>query len=366
MNLQKIFWYFYRMQASSTTDILFSRSAREISGHIVSLADSAGCNEIMLLCDENSFRYCIPQFDIQSIASVFSFPQGEDQKSFDTVQKIIAFLLEHHATRKCMLVNLGGGVVSDLGGFAASIYKRGIPFINIPTTLLAMADASIGGKTGINCHGIKNLIGSFHFPAGVILYPGFLNTLPEREWKSGLGEVFKYALIGAGFSLYELDQLSPKEPDLLLRIINRCSEYKQAVALCDPFDKNERMILNFGHTVGHALESAALRSGISLSHGEAVAAGLLAETRLLEDSGCTLPVSSQETEGFYLQHFQPEKIAQLVPDQATGWLQHDKKGLLGKVQIPVPSPSSSVFHAVDFPLETLQNAIFELITSLRR
>jgi 3-dehydroquinate synthase len=194
---------------------------------------------------------------------------GEQHKNLQTVQRIWKTLLKHHADRNALLVNLGGGVITDLGGFAASTYKRGIKFINIPTTLLAMVDAAIGGKTGIDFGGGKNQIGTFAEAEEVIIDSVFLSTLSRRELLSGMAEMLKYGYIAdANLLKVNLDNYQQQ--------IARCGEIKREIVAQDPTEKGLRKILNFGHTLGHAIESYCLTTDFPLLHGEAVALGMAA------------------------------------------------------------------------------------------
>ena len=232
----------------------------------------ANSSKIFILTDENVAPFWLPETEYwlgcENAVEIVIKP-GEKHKTLQTVQRIWKTLMRHHADRNALLVNLGGGVITDLGSFAASTYKRGIRFINIPTTLLGMVDAAIGGKTGIDFGGAKNQIGTFAEPMAVITDPVYLETLDEREIRSGLAEMLKYGFIA--------------EPDLLhvnmenyASYLKRCGEIKREIVAKDPTEKGLRKILNFGHTLGHAIESRCLTSDYPLLHGEAVALGMLA------------------------------------------------------------------------------------------
>lgn len=192
---------------------------------------------------------------------------GEQHKNLQTVQRIWKVLMKHHADRNALLINLGGGVITDLGGFAASTYKRGIKFINIPTTLLAMVDAAIGGKTGIDFGEAKNQIGTFAEAEEVLIDPVFLETLPRRETLSGLSEMLKYGFIA------DADLLNANLENCQ-QFIHRAAEIKRGIVMKDPKEKGLRKILNFGHTLGHAIESHSITTDHPLLHGEAVALGM--------------------------------------------------------------------------------------------
>ena len=206
-------------------------------------------------------------------------PAGDDHKDIESLTQAWRMLSTHGATRRSTLFCIGGGMVTDLGGFAAATFKRGIPCVNVSTTLLGMVDAATGGKTGINLDGLKNEIGAFSMPEDVVIIPETLDTLPREELLSGYAEMLKTALI-ADPEMYEalLDaDRYLEEPRLLLPWIMRCIEIKTEVTTRDPKEKGERKILNFGHTAGHAMESHALINGRPIAHGIAVAHGLLWE-----------------------------------------------------------------------------------------
>lgn len=209
-------------------------------------------------------------------------PPGEQSKTLDTVRHILDVLARHRFERSSYLFALGGGVVGDLAGFAAAIYQRGIPFIQIPTTLIAQADSSVGGKTGVDHRLGKNLIGAFYQPKEVWIDPLTLRTLPTREWVAGLAEVIKYGIIAdeAFFSYLErtMPGLRKRESSIVAAAVKRSCEIKAQVVASDERESDRRRILNYGHTIGHALET--LGGYESLVHGEAVGIGLVQEADL--------------------------------------------------------------------------------------
>ena len=228
-------------------------------------------SKVFILTDENVFPFWLPEVAHWlhcDAATEIVIKAGERHKSLQTVQRIWKTLMKHHADRNALLINLGGGVITDLGGFAASTYKRGIKFINVPTTLLAMVDAAIGGKTGIDFGGGKNQIGTFAEAEAVIIDPVFLETLPERELLSGMAEMIKYGFI-ADANLLSINSENYRQ------YITRCGEIKRSIVAQDPTEKGRRKILNFSHTIGHAIESHCLTTDYPLLHGEAVALGML-------------------------------------------------------------------------------------------
>jgi 3-dehydroquinate synthase len=241
-------------------------------------------NKCVFLTDQNTSTYCLPiLYKLLQLHEIefptIIIPAGEEYKNLETASTIWSELTKINAGRDALLINLGGGVVTDIGGFAASCYKRGIRTIHIPTTLLGMVDAAIGGKTGIDFQYLKNHIGTFYPPMNVLIFTEFLSTLPKRQLLSGFGELLKYGFI-ANPDLLDID---PEQLTLNSNwedSIHKCAAIKLEITHDDPNEKGLRKILNFGHTIGHAFESYALESNISLYHGEAIAAGMLIELYL--------------------------------------------------------------------------------------
>lgn len=239
-----------------------------------------------LLTDSNTHSLVLPRLSewIPALAEIPEtiVPAGDDHKNLDSLAKVWQFLVKSGATRRSTLFCLGGGMVTDLGGFAAATFKRGMNCVNIPTSLLGMVDAASGGKTGINFMGLKNEVGAFSLPEDVVIIPATLATLPDEELLSGYAEMLKTALI-ADPEMYEalldVDRYLDRRQDLLPWIA-RCVEIKNRVTLEDPTEKGLRKILNFGHTAGHAFEELSLRKGSPVPHGVAVAHGILWELAL--------------------------------------------------------------------------------------
>ena len=214
---------------------------------------------------------------------------GEENKTIETIKEIWEHLLKLGADRKTLVINLGGGVIGDMGGFAASTYMRGIKFIQIPTTLLSAVDASVGGKVGIDFAGIKNLIGSFNQPIGVIIDIDTFDTLPDREFVSGFGEIIKHGVIADSEYFDVVISKKPREfsKTELTEIIKRSCEIKSEVISSDEKESGDRKKLNFGHTIGHAIESFSLMTDKPLLHGEAVGLGMIAEAKISSLLGLT-------------------------------------------------------------------------------
>ena len=242
----------------------------------------------VILVDENTHDFCleylITSFEELKEAEIMLLPVGEENKVMEVCFQVLEALSEYKIGRKDLIINLGGGVVSDMGGFIASIYKRGIDFINIPTTLLSMVDASIGGKTGIDLGKYKNQIGTFSNPSALYVDPIFLNTLPENELLNGYAEMLKHALIFDKAYWEELINISSLEELMYSEKIAYSIQLKNEIVLIDPIEKNERKKLNFGHTFGHAIEGFFLDKEV-VSHGHAVGIGMLAEVFLSYKKG---------------------------------------------------------------------------------
>lgn len=240
-------------------------------------------NKIFLLVDEHTRKYCLPRLmsNIQLFQQVhiLEVPTGEEIKNLETCRKMWQELTDNGADRNSVLINLGGGVISDLGGFIASTFKRGIRYVNIPTSLLSMVDASVGGKVGIDMNGLKNQIGLFSNPQAVFVIPEFLDTLPERQFQTGFAEIIKHALVYEKHYWDDLVQKPLGEITNWREIIEWCIEIKNYFVTEDPQDRGFRKVLNFGHTIGHAVETFSLQQDDDvISHGEAVAIGLVCES----------------------------------------------------------------------------------------
>ncbi len=236
----------------------------------------------ILIVDENSFNYCATDFLIQTELAndveIIELDSGEENKTLEICQYIWQTFVELKIDRNALVINLGGGVICDLGGFVASIYKRGINFINVPTTLLSQIDASVGGKVGVDLNNLKNILGVFNEAEAVFIYPNFLRTLNKREMLAGYSEALKHALI-ADVDYWKRLKTNLLSNDLLWeQLILKSVEIKNDIVKRDLKESGERKKLNFGHTIGHALESYSLSNEeLPLLHGEAVAVGLVCE-----------------------------------------------------------------------------------------
>ena len=237
---------------------------------------------VFVLVDENTKASCLPSLDKNFATSftVIEIQSGEKNKSIKTCEEVWNVLLESHADRKSLMINLGGGVIGDMGGFCAATYKRGFDFVQIPTTLLSQVDASVGGKLGVDFNGYKNNIGLFKNPKAVFVNTKFLNTLPTEELRSGFAELLKHELISQNGQWSAFKNIEEVTVAGVIPFIEDSIALKNEVVTSDPLEKGLRKILNFGHTVGHALETYHLNSDKHLLHGEAIAIGMICECYL--------------------------------------------------------------------------------------
>ena len=297
-------------------------------------------------------------------ADVIQIGDGEAFKTLDAVAAVIDKLAAGRHSRATTVVALGGGVVGDVGGFAAAIYQRGVRFVQVPTTLLALVDSSVGGKTGVNHPAGKNLIGAFHQPSCVIADVAALATLPPRELSAGLAEVVKYGVIcDAGFFAWletRAAALLAREPAALIHAIRRSCEIKAAVVREDEREAGHRMILNFGHTFGHALE--ALTRYRALLHGEAVAIGMVMATHLAARIG-RLDAGVVERVRALLERCRlPTTPPALGSEAMLDAMAMDKKALGGRIRLVLPDALGAVSVASDVPRE----AILETLETFRQ
>ena len=286
-------------------------------------------SKVVVLVDENTKQHCLPivqkQLHIKQPFFIIEIKAGEQQKHFSTCQYIWEQLLEHGIDRQSLVLNLGGGVIGDMGGFCAATFKRGIDFIQIPTTLLSQVDASIGGKLGIDFQGIKNGVGLFQNPQAVCIDPLFLKTLPIEEVRSGLAEIIKHCLIADEAQWENLKTIQDLHTVDWSSILVPSLGIKKAVVEEDPFEKGWRKILNFGHTIGHAVESYALESPDPLLHGEAIAIGMICEAYLSYKQTNFAEESLQEITQFILRIYGKKTIREASYPELLHLMTKDKK-----------------------------------------
>jgi 3-dehydroquinate synthase len=320
----------------------------------------------LIILDENVSHHWSERIQkvIGKDVSCLTIPSGEKNKTLSVPEKIWTILAKKGFDRKSLIINIGGGMVCDLGAFAASTYMRGIDFIQVPTTLLAQADAAIGGKTGFNFNGLKNTIGTFAAPVAVISDTSFLSSLPKKELNSGFAEIIKHALV-ADRDLFDFllkkkfNSINGKEIDKILSI---STSIKCAIVRNDPYEKKERKKLNFGHTVGHAVEMACQDLSKPLLHGEAVAIGMIAEARMSFLSGCLSEKKFRDIERLLHNAGLPNKTDAAYKKIIANKMLSDKKNAgkqirwvfledIGKVKVDVTLPDEIVNESLNYILK---------------
>ena len=294
-------------------------------------AKKNGYSKVFILVDENSLKYCYPQLvekiELFKDAELIEIESGEENKTIEICTQIWSALSEYDADRKSLFVNIGGGVITDIGGFVASTFKRGIAFINIPTTLLSQVDASVGGKVGIDLNNLKNEIGVFNNPKAVFINPDFLSTLHSRQITSGFAEIIKHALIADNIYWQTILSADFSDADLLEELIITSIKIKNEIVLQDPCEKDKRKMLNFGHTIGHAIETLSMEgsSKNKLLHGEAVAIGMICESYLSHKINKLKKEELKEITNLILSNFKPYKINISTAARIIELMKHDKK-----------------------------------------
>lgn len=269
---------------------------------------------------------------------ILFYPGGEERKRLATVEALAEEMVQRGGDRSSLLLAFGGGIVNDVGGFLAAIFMRGIPVIQLPTTLLAQVDSGLGGKTGVNLESGKNLVGAFHQPLAVLIDPEVLESLPEREYRAGLFEVIKCAIIRSPelFALLETrrEEVLARHPDTLERMIAECVRVKAEVVSADERETDLRRILNFGHTFGHALEA---ETGYArLLHGEAIGVGMRAATLLAQRLGMLPDAEAQRLLGLIEAYGPLPGVRDVSPHALALRLRSDKKTVRGEVHFVLP------------------------------
>lgn len=321
-------------------------------------------DRLFVLTDTTTLRLCWPlvsNFACMKDARMITIGDTDDNKTLESLTHVWTSLQRGGATRHSLLVNLGGGMVTDLGGFAASTFKRGISYINIPTTLLSQVDASVGGKTGINFGGLKNEIGVFNCAATVILSSEFLRSLDHANILSGYAEMLKHGLISDSESWAELLRFDLDRPDydLLSRLVAKSVAVKERIVEEDPTEKGIRKALNLGHTAGHALESLAMERNRTTLHGYAVAWGLICEL-YLSVTACGFPQDKfRQTVDFIRRNYGRADIDCKHYDRLYDFMTHDKKnqggiinftllGGIGDIRINRQATKEEILEMLDF------------------
>ena len=338
----------------ATHEIHFNEIAQAV---LAQRLEQGAFSKVFVLVDENTKAHCLPVFKklcSYPIDEVITIKAGEVYKTIETCLQVWTELSQLGADRKSLLLNLGGGVVTDLGGFVAASFKRGIPFINIPTTLLAMVDASVGGKTGVDLGALKNQVGVIEQPEMVLIFPEFLNTLEERQRISGFAEMLKHGLIlDEG---YWKNLSGPDYDPLADAPIKTSIAIKGKIVAEDPTEQNIRKKLNFGHTLGHAIESYFLTESErkTLLHGEAIAIGMVLEAYLSHQLTGLSKVELDEIKRIFSNHFTPVKFTRAEIDTILELLKHDKKNARGQINFVLLNSIGKAVIDVQVPTDILK------------
>lgn len=306
--------------------------------YLIEILIPSNYSKIIVLVDENTNNYCLPNFlarlPTEIEIEIIEIEAGEEMKNVATCLELWQTLIDLGADRKSIILNLGGGVITDLGGFVACTFKRGIDFIHIPTTLLAMVDAAIGGKNGVDLGQLKNQIGVIKEPKAVVIDTIFLTTLPPREMRSGLAEMLKHGLIYDKNYWDEIKNVSNLNTDDLDRLIYQSVQIKNKIVSQDLTEKGIRKSLNFGHTLGHAIESYFLENENkpTLLHGEAIAIGLILESYLSLELHLITKEEYAEIKYYISDIFEPVAFTSEDVEKIISLLIFDKKNEFGKNQ----------------------------------
>jgi 3-dehydroquinate synthase len=312
---------------------------------------------VAVLTDENTVGFCYPLVkDFLPEHTVIQIKSGEEHKTLETCSTIWQAMTDAQLDRHAVLIVIGGGVVGDMGGFCAATYKRGISFITIPTTLLAQADASIGGKLGIDFQHYKNHIGVFQDAALNLTYSGFLKTLPVSELRSGFAEVIKHALI-SDKKLWDAIRTKELKDQPWETLLPKSVEFKTSVVHQDPHESGLRKILNAGHTIGHAIESYCLTSGNKILHGEAVAAGLIAEAYLAVKRNMLAESALQEIQSYILKVFGKLPIQASQLKDITRLCVQDKKNKGNRILSVLPDGLGKAKYDVEISLDEIEESL---------
>ncbi len=325
-------------------------------GSIASLLAEIEFSSIFVLLDENTKRHCYPLVkDFLPQHSKIEINAGERYKTIETCIYIWNTLTAQNAERNALLINVGGGVITDMGGFCASTYKRGIKFINIPTTLLSQVDASVGGKTGIDFQGFKNQIGVFNEPQFVLVDTVFHHTLADKELRSGFAEMLKHGLIADKNHWEHLIQTDFKHVDL--NDIKRSVAIKQNVVAEDPEERGLRKILNFGHTIGHALESTLLESKEPLLHGEAIALGMRCEALIAHRLNYINSREFKEIDTAFKRIYGEFELEKRLFEKVLKRCRQDKKNENGEIKMSLLDTIGQANFDIAVSEETIKDAI---------
>ncbi len=329
-----------------------------ISESLKTFLSTKDYSEIIVLVDTNTKRFCYPIIkDSLPKHTVITVKHGEENKNLQTCELIWSAMTEAQLDRHALMINLGGGVIGDMGGFCAATYKRGIDFIQIPTTLLSQVDASVGGKLGIDFQGFKNHLGVFTLPNAVLIDPIFLETLSEREKRSGFAEILKHCLIQDGLKWDEIRRKDLADQDLA-DLIAHSVEIKKKVVEQDPTEKGLRKILNFGHTLGHAVETFFLPQGKKrLFHGEAIATGMVCESYIAYTRGLIDERTLEQIEEFIFSIYGKVAIDAADFDTIIGLTLQDKKNKGKEVRFSLINAAGSCLYDIVVSKNEMKKAL---------
>ena len=293
---------------------------------------------------------------------IYSFPAGEENKTLDTVREAYRFLIEEKFDRKDLLIALGGGVVGDVTGFIAATYLRGVDFVQIPTTLLAQADSSIGGKTGVDFDGFKNMVGAFYMPKLVYMNIATLKTLDDRQFYNGFAEVMKHGLIKDGafyeWLLDKMYEICDRDTDTLLNMVQKSCMVKKLVVEKDPTEKGDRALLNFGHTIGHAIEKA---KNFTLSHGECVALGSVAAAFISWKHEWLSMEEYYEIRDMFVPFNLPISVEGIDPEEILALTKSDKKVEGSKIKFILLKKVGKAVIDLNVTDDDILNAVKEIL-----
>lgn len=319
--------------------------------------------KIVILVDENTHDYCleylITSFPELERAEIMLLPCGEENKVMEVCFQVWQAFTEYHVERKDLVINLGGGVVTDMGGFIASVFKRGLTFIHVPTSLLGMVDAAIGGKNGIDLDGYKNQLGTITQPACVFIDSGFLATLPAEEIFNGYAEMLKHALIGDVALWKEIRHIQSEDELIQQEVIVKAIRVKTNIIEQDPLEGGLRKKLNFGHTVGHALESYFLQS-TPISHGHAVALGMIAESYISMKRNLLTKEAYKEIESTIIRSFPMIQLQAEDVSQVISLMYQDKKNEAGQIRSCLLDGIGSCMYDQEVKEEEIGESLFHL------
>lgn len=340
---------------NQSSQIVFSTT---IAQTLATFLSSHQYARLVVLVDENTHKHCLPLIEnVVANALLITIKSGEEQKTLATCTHIWQAMTDAQLDRKALMINLGGGVIGDMGGFCAATYKRGIDFIQIPTTLLSQVDASVGGKLGIDFMGLKNHIGVFQNPQAVLIDAVFLETLPANEVKSGFAEIIKHCLI-ADRNQWDKITTIPYNSLPWQELAKHSVQIKSNITEQDPMEKGLRKILNFGHTIGHAVESYLLPiADRKLLHGEAIAVGMIAESFLAYKKGFIAESDLKQVQKYILEIYGKQSITEHDIEQLLPFALQDKKNESNLIQSSLLESIGKANYNIQISLDEIRSAL---------